>query len=157
MAAFRDRVYMLREEVSGDKAKYFISFTDGQGEYHDLEVSEDLFVEFRQMERKNRNLEQSDERHREYSEIGDEMLNRRARVTPKSVEEIVELRERMETLYREVSALPEKQRRRFVLYYEYGMTYAKIGELEGCTGSSVKCSIDAARQKIIEKLNEGAS
>ena len=154
MATFRDKVYTLREEVSGDKAEYFISFTDGQGEHHDLEVSEDLFIEFRQMERKNRNLEQSDERHREYSEISDETLNKRARVTPKSVEEIVELRERMEIVRREVSALPEKQRRRFILYYEYGMTYEKIGELEGCTGSSVKCSIDAARRKIIEKLNK---
>ena len=134
--------------------KYFISFTDGQGEYYDLDVSETLFIEFQQMERKNRNLEQSDERHREYSEIGDETLNRRARVTPKSVEEIVELKERMETVYREVSSLPEKPRRRFILYYEYGMTYAKIGELEGCTGSSIKCSIDAARRKIIEKLNQ---
>ena len=154
MAAFRDRVYTLREEVLGNKITYFISFTDGQGEHHDLEVSEELFIEFRQMERKNRNLEQSNERHREYSEIGDEMLNRRARVTPKSVEEIVELRERMEIVRREVSALPEKQRRRFILYYEHGMTYAKIGELEGCTGSSIKCSVDAARRKIIEKLNQ---
>ena len=154
MATFRDKVYTLREEVLGDKAKYFISFTDGQGEHHDVEVSEELFVEFRQMERKNRNLEQSDERHREYSEIGDEALNRRARVTLKSVEEIVELEERMETVYREVSSLPKKQRRRFILYYEYGMTYAKIGELEGCTGSSIKCSIDAARRKIIEKLSK---
>ena len=154
MATFRDTVYRLREEIEGSGIKHFISFTDGQGKHHDLEVSEELFVEFRQMERKNRNLELSNERHREYSEIGDEMLNRRARVTPKSVEKIVELKECMETLYREISVLPEKQRRRFILYYEYGMTYAKIGELEGCTGSSVKCSIDAARRKIIEKLSK---
>lgn len=154
MAAFRDRVYTLREEVLESGTKHFISFTDEQDEHHDLEVSEELFVEFRQMERKNRNLEQSDERHREYSVIWDETLNKRARAIPKSVEEIIELKERMETVYREVSALPEKQRRRFILYYEYGMTYAKIGELESCTGSSIKCSIDAARRKIIEKLNQ---
>ena len=154
MAAFRDRVYTLREEVLESGTKHFISLTDEQDEHHDLEVSEELFVEFRQMERKNRNLEQSDERHREYSVIWDETLNKRARAIPKSVEEIIELKERMETVYREVSSLPEKQRRRFILYYEYGMTYAKIGELEGCTGSSIKCSIDAARRKIIEKLNK---
>ena len=34
------------------KTLYFISFTDGQGEFYDLEVSEPFFVEFRQMERK---------------------------------------------------------------------------------------------------------
>lgn len=58
---FMDKVYTLRTEVRGDgKTAYFISFTDGQGEFYDLEVSEPFFVEFRQMERKNRNLQQSD-------------------------------------------------------------------------------------------------
>ena len=52
MATFRDTVYSLREEALESGTKYFISFTDGQGKLHDLEVSEELFVEFRQMERK---------------------------------------------------------------------------------------------------------
>ena len=50
---FMDKVYTLRTEVRGDgKTAYFISFTDGQGEFYDLEVSEPFFMEFRQMERK---------------------------------------------------------------------------------------------------------
>ena len=54
---FMDKVYTLRTEVRSDgKISYFISFTDGQGEFYDLEVSEPFFIEFRQMERKNRNL-----------------------------------------------------------------------------------------------------
>ena len=154
MATFRDRAYTLREEIAESGTKYFISFWDGQGVYHDLEVSEHLFIEFRQLERKNRNLQQSDQRHREFSEIWDETLNRRARTIPKSIEEIVELKERMEIVYREVSGLPDKQRRRFILRYEYDMTYTKIGELEGCTGTSIKRCIDSARRKIIKKLNE---
>ena len=61
---FMDKVYTLRTEVhSKGKTSYFISFTDGQGEFYDLEVSELLFIEFRQMGRKNRNLQQSDWRH----------------------------------------------------------------------------------------------
>ena len=154
MATFRDKAYTLREEIAESGTKYFISFLDGQGVYHDLEVSENLFIEFRQLERKNRNLQQSDQRHREFSEIWNETLNRRARTIPKSIEEIVELKERMEIVYREVSALPDKQRRRFILRYEYDMTYTKIGEIEGCTGTSIKRCIDSARRKIIKKLNE---
>ena len=47
---FMDKVYTLRTEVRGDgKTAYFISFTDGQGEFYDLEVSEPFFMEFRQM------------------------------------------------------------------------------------------------------------
>ena len=39
------------------------------------------------MERRNRNLLQWDERHREFSEVWDETLNRRALKLPKSIEE----------------------------------------------------------------------
>lgn len=78
---FRDKVYTLREENTQSVARYYISFIDIQGGFHDVEVSELLYVEFRQLERKNRNLQQSDQRHKEFSELTDETLNRRARFT----------------------------------------------------------------------------
>ena len=55
--AYRDKTYTLREESKESGKRYFISFKDGQGEHHELEVSEQLFIEFRQMERRNRNLQ----------------------------------------------------------------------------------------------------
>ena len=76
--AYKAKAYTLREESTESGIRYFISFKDGQGEHHELEVSEQLFFEFRQMERRNRNLLQWDERHREFSEVWDETLNRRA-------------------------------------------------------------------------------
>ncbi len=48
------KTYTLREESTESGTKYFISFKDGQGEHHKPEVSEQLFFEFRQMERRNR-------------------------------------------------------------------------------------------------------
>ena len=60
--AYRAKTYTLREEASENGTRYFISFKDR------LEVSEQFFIEFRQMERKNRNLQQSDERHKEFYE-----------------------------------------------------------------------------------------
>ena len=62
--AYKAKAYTLREESTESGIRYFISFKDGQGEHHELEVSEQLFFEFRQMERRNRNLLQWDERHR---------------------------------------------------------------------------------------------
>ena len=76
--AYRVKAYTLREESTESSTRYFISFKDGQGKSHELEVSEQFFMEFRQMERRNRNLLQWDERHREFSEVWDETLNRRA-------------------------------------------------------------------------------
>ena len=56
--AYGAKTYTLREESTESGKRYFISFKDGQGERHELEVSEQLFLEFRQMERRNRNLQQ---------------------------------------------------------------------------------------------------
>lgn len=105
--AYRVKTYTLREEAAKNGTRYFISFKDGQGGNHELEVSEQFFIEFRQMERKNRNLLQSDERHKEFFELSDEALNRRARVTPKGVDELIIEQERSELLYRTIAALPE--------------------------------------------------
>ena len=85
--AYKAKAYTLREESTESGTRYFISFKDGQGEHHELEVSENLFFEFRQMERKNRNLQQWNQRHREFNEVWDETLYRRALRVPKSLDE----------------------------------------------------------------------
>ena len=42
---FMDKVYTLRTEVRSEgKTSYFISFTGGQGEFYDLEVSEAFYM-----------------------------------------------------------------------------------------------------------------
>ena len=105
--AYRVKAYTLREESTESGIRYFISFKDGQGEHHELEVSERLFFEFRQMERRNRNLLQWDERHREFSEVWDETLNRRALKLPKSIEEQMIEAERAELLCKAVDRLPD--------------------------------------------------
>ena len=146
--AYKAKAYTLREESTESGIRYFISFKDGQGEHHELEVSEQLFFEFRQMERRNRNLLQWDERHREFSEVWDETLNRRALKLPKSIEEQMIEAERAELLCKAVDRLPEIQRRRFLLYYEYDYNYSEIGAMEHCNSTAVYQSIVRAREKI---------
>lgn len=99
------------------------------------------------MERRNRNLLQSDERHKEFFELSNEALNRRARVTPKGVDELTIEQEHSELLYRTIAALPEIQRRCFLLYYE-------IAAMEHCTASSVGKSITRAKEKIKEQMKK---
>ena len=146
--AYRVKAYTLREESTESGTRYFISFKDGQGGYHELEVSEQFFTEFRQMERRNRNLLQWDERHREFSEVWDETLNRRALKLPKSIEEQMIEAERAELLCKAVDGLPEIQRRRSLLYYEYDFNYYDIAAMEHCTAQAVRRSVVLAREKI---------
>lgn len=145
--AYRKKAYTLKEEITEDGTRYSIGFKDGQGDYHELEVSEQFFMEFRQMERRNRNLLQWDERHREFSEVWDEKLNRRARKLSKSIEEQMIEAERSELLQQAIDNLPDIQRRRFLLYYEYDYNYYEIGEMEHCTASSVGQSVPVQEKR----------
>jgi len=152
---FMDKVYTLRTEVHSEGGTaYFISFTDGQGEFYDLEVSEPFFMEFRQMERKNRNLQQSDWRHQEASDLWDETLYNRAFRVPKSVEELIFDAEQRELLNKAIAALPTTQRRRFLLYHEYNFNYRQIGEMEHCRPQSIRHSVIRAREKIKAKIEK---
>ncbi len=152
---FMDKVYTLRTEVRGEgEIAYFISFTDGQGEFYDLEVSEEFYVEFRQLERKNRNLQQSDWRHREGWDLWDETLYKRAFRVPKSVEELIFDAEQREILRKAIAALPEIQRRRFLLYHEYDFTYSAIGKMEHCRAQSIRQSVLRAREKVKAEIEK---
>ena len=152
---FMDRVYTLREESCADGVtRYFISFKDSTGAFQSLDVSKELYFAFREFERKNRNLQQSDQRHKEFNEVYDETQNRRARYIPKSVEEIIIETKRSELLYKAINSLPEIQRRRFLLYHEYDLNYYQIGAMEHCTAQAVRRSVIIAREKVKVQMKE---
>ena len=88
----------------------------------------------------------------EQSELTEETLCRRALHKPKPVDEAVNDKIRSEQLDQAIMELPEVQRRRFRLYFDYGLTYEQIGKIEGCSKMPVKRSIDRAIEKIREKI-----
>ncbi len=83
--AYRTKTYTLREETDEGGARYFISFKDGQGKYHELEVSHAFYMEFRRLELDNRKIQNWNWRHREFNEVWEETLQRRALRLSKSV------------------------------------------------------------------------
>ena len=84
----------------------------------------------------------------------EETLNWRALRQPKSIEEVILEEERAELLQRIISKLPEMQRRRFLLHYEYEMTYKEIGKIEHCSQQSVGRAVTAAREKIKAEMKK---
>ena len=77
---------------------------------------------------------------------------------PKSVEELIFDAEQRELLRKAISALPEIQRRRFLLYHEYDFNYRQIGEMEHCKPQAIRHSVIRAREKIktvIEQYRAG--
>ena len=144
--------YALRTEVVEGITRYYVSFTDGQGIHRETEVSRPVYVEFLRFIRIERNLRRWDERHLEQSELTDETLYSRALYPPKSVEETAFDSLRNEQLRLAIQELPEIQRRRFVLYHEFGLTYQQIADMEGCTKMPVKRAIERAEEKIRERI-----
>ena len=120
---------------------------DGQGVLHEVNVSYDFFMAFRRLELDNRKLENWDYRHREFNEVWNETLNRRALKLPKSVDELIIEEEQAELLYKAINALPDIQKRRFLLYHEYDYTFYEIGKMEHCRPQAVRCSVILARER----------
>ena len=84
----------------------------------------------------------------------DETLYRRALRVPKTLDERMIEKERNEILAKAVARLPEIQRRRFLLYYEYDFNFYQIGEMERCTASAVQKSVSVARDKIKAEMRK---
>ena len=145
--------YTLRTEIVEGITRYYVSFTDGQAIHRETEVSRPVYLEFLRFAKIERSLRHWDERHREHSELTDETLLSRALNVPKSLEDTVFDSLRNEQLRLAIQQLPEIQRRRFVLYHEFGLTYEQIAEIEGCTKMAVKFSIDRAKEKVRSELN----
>ena len=144
--------YTLRKETIQGITYYYVSFKDGQAIPQETEVSLDVYLEFCRFVKKERNLRRSDERHMEQSDLTEKTLYNRALRPSKGVEEAVFDSLRDEQLRRAIAELPEIQRRRFVLYHEFGFSYEQIARIEGCKRQSVTRSIESAEEKIREKI-----
>ena len=140
--------YALRMEIVEGITRYYISFIDGQAIYRETEVSHPVYLEFMRFIKVERNLRRWDERRTEQSELTDETLNKRAISPQKSAEETTFDRLQSEQLQMAIQDLPEIQRRRFILYHEFGLTYEQIAKIEGCSFQAVAKAMKSAESKI---------
>lgn len=128
--------------------RYYLSFKDGQGVRHDMEIETNLFDMLNQFELDDLVILNEWDRHIEHFEQTEQSLNRRAYYKAESVEDAVLRRIEHEQLNRAISELPEIQRRRLMLYYFQGLTYEQIAEMEGCTKRAIKFSVDIAIENL---------
>lgn len=123
---------------------YYITFKDGQGIFHKLEISRRLYDAFNAFELDDLTYLNVWDRHMEHSEVWESTLNVRALHKPEGIEETVLNRIQMKELHRAVQSLPEMQKRRLLLYYFEDLTYEQIAEMEGCSKTAVKYTVDNA-------------
>ena len=137
--------YTIRTEIVEGITHYYLSFTDHQIILQDIEISRPIYLEFLRFTKVERNLQRWDERHKEQSDLTEETLYSRVLFPPKNVEETVFDSLLNEQLYLAIQKLPNIQRRRFILYHEFGLTYERIAMMEGCSFQAVAASVKAAK------------
>ena len=127
---------------------FYLLFKDSGGVKCWMEIDKALFNAFNEFELDDLSFFNEVDRHYEKSEVTEATLNRRAAKPQESVEETVSQRMEVDKLHQAIAQLPEKQRRRLVLYYFGEFTYEQIAEMEGCTISPVKRSIEKAIENL---------
>lgn len=134
--------------INTTNPRYFLAFTDSNKVKQWMEIDKTLFDAFNEFELDDLSFFNEVDRHYERSKVTEATLNRRAAKPQKSVEEIVSQQMEMDKLHRAIAQLPEKQRRRLVLYYFGEFTYEQIADMEGCKHPAVMKSISSALKKL---------
>lgn len=140
--------YSLEIIRGKNKDKYFVSFTDGYGDFQRLEINKDIYEALFDLNKRDRNLTRLDERNLEHSELTDETLIKRSFKREKGIEELILEKEMKKLFWQAIGELPEIQRKRLLLYYDYGFSLKEIGKIENCSIRAVKYSIDIAKKKL---------
>ena len=141
-------------KICENNGRYYLSFKDGQGVRHEMEIQKDLFDVLNRFELDDLSILNEWDRHIEHFEQTEQSLNRRASYKAESVEEVVLRNIEYEQLHQAISMLTETQQRRLKLYYFQGLTYKQIAEIEGCSASDVASSISVAIEKIRKILSK---
>ena len=106
--------------------KCYLSFRDGQGVPHRLELDVKLYAVFDRFELDDLSFLNEQERHLDWTELN----------------------EQTQALREGIRRLPEVQKRRLQMYFFDGLTYEEIAVREGCNYQAVQKSIAAALKKI---------
>ncbi len=130
--------------------RYYLAFVDSTGAEQCVEIDKALYDTFDRFELDDISFMNEMDRHYERSEQTEQSLNRRIAQPQESVEDTVFQQVEVETLRQAIAKLPEKQRRRLVLYYFGGCTYEQIANMEGCSKRAVKFSVDVALKNLKE-------
>lgn len=141
-------------KICENNGRYYLSFKDGQGVRHEMEIQKDLFDMLNRFELDDLSILNEWDRHIEHFEQTEQSLNKRACVKAESVEEVVLRNIEYEQLHQAIAALTKTQQRRLTLYYFRGLTYKRIAEMEGCSVSAVGGSISAAMENIKKILSK---
>ena len=140
--------------LSIENNAYYISFIDGQGTSHKMEINMELYTAFNCFELEDISQMNEASRHLTEYDTGEVPLGHRIADSSEPVEDHVYHRIIHQKLHKAIAQLPHIQRRRVLLYYFGGYTYEQIAEMEGCKHPAVMKSVATAERNIKKILSK---
>lgn len=145
-----NNVYSLRN-VKSDKSgdfHYFVSFTDGNGNLVETEVSECVYNQLLNFRKKNASEGRSDRRHIEKSEQTEESISLKSFIKELPLDEVVIKNIKNEDLRNAIQELSAIQQKRVEMYFFQGKKLREIGAVDNCTPQAVHKSLKRALMKL---------
>lgn len=137
-----------------DDNRYVIKFKDVHNIEQYVEVTEEIYNIFNSFELKDLTQMNEYDRHIEHSELSIETLNKRMCEKNISVEKTVLDKIKKLELYNAILLLPQKQRKRLILYYFTGLTQIQIAKKEKCSIRAIQYSLNIALKNLKNFLNQ---
>lgn len=139
----KDNPYTIWKEEDGS---CHLSFLDGEGKLHELEIPPELYQLFDQFELEDLSHLNKVDRHWSEEELDGKLVEHILFLNADSKEEQrVENRDILRSAMAELSLI---QRRRLILYAVQELTFEEIARRERCSKQAVKKSVTAALKKI---------
>ena len=144
----KDNPYTIFDE----EGKLYVTFKDGKGIKHKIEVNNDVFNFFDDSELHDvRELNEFD-RHIEHSEQSENTLHKKILSKDVHFEDIMISKMRNGQLKKMLFCLTPLQRERVILFYWERFSCPEIAEMQGCTKQAVSLSIRRARKKLKKEI-----
>ena len=135
-----------------EENKYLCIFKDNKNIVQVVEITVDVFNAFDTFELEDISQMHKIDKHIEHSEVYEGTLHKRMFNPYMLFEDIIKEKILIENIKRELSFLPEIQKRRVKKYFFENRTMDEIATEEGCSKVAIKYSIDIAINKISKKI-----
>jgi len=137
--------YTVQDEIKGGEGCYYATFIDGNGLPQEAGISYEVYIALEDCRRHEQRQQRSIERHIERVKLTEGQIAEHIQTPPEPLEASVDA---IVSLQAALATLTDTQRRRFLLYHEYGLSYEQIAVVEGCKFQVIARSIAAAIAKL---------
>lgn len=135
-------------EKSNKENKYKLKFKDPNNKQFNIEISEEIFIEFNRFELDDISQMNEYDRHIEHSQLTETTLHNRVKEKELNVEELVISKLEKEKIYKAISRLSEKQRKRIILYFFRDLKLREISKKEHTSIRAIQYTINIALKNL---------